>query len=228
MKVNKTILITGVSSGIGLALANNYFCNGWNVIGTIRDDVFIDDLRCKYRFEVVHLDLALETSINDIQKHLGDRTIDILVNNAGIRGEEGAILDRDVNEYYDILKVNCIAPINLVKNIYQNLEKSSNPYIINISSILGSIQGNYSGGWCAYRISKSSLNMLTRTMAIEFKEHNICCVAISPGWVRTKIGGKRGVLSPVQCADKLFNTIGSLSMSDSGRFIDEEGNDIPF
>jgi NAD(P)-dependent dehydrogenase (short-subunit alcohol dehydrogenase family) len=100
--------------------------------------------------------------------------------------------------------------------------------VVNLSSDLGSISGNENGGWVAYRASKAALNQLTRTMAAELKKEGFICIAMSPGWVRTDMGGPGGSLSAEDSVAAMLGVMDRLSPSDTGRFLDHRGKDVPW
>ena len=100
--------------------------------------------------------------------------------------------------------------------------------VVNLSSDLGSISGNESGGWIAYRASKAALNQLTRTMAAELKKDGFICIAMSPGWVRTDMGGPGAPLTPEDSVAAMLEVMDRLTRSDTGRFLDHSGNEVPW
>jgi NAD(P)-dependent dehydrogenase (short-subunit alcohol dehydrogenase family) len=106
------------------------------------------------------------------------------------------------------------------------LRKSKKPIVANMSSMMGSIADNSSGGYYSYRISKTALNMFTKTLSIEQRQWVV--VSLHPGWVKTAMGGAEAPLSPQESGQKLFKLIMDLQLEQSGRFYDYSGRELPW
>lgn len=100
--------------------------------------------------------------------------------------------------------------------------------VINMSSILGSIQSNVEGGLYAYRISKTGLNASTKSMSIDLKDHKILCVSMHPGWVKTDLGGKNAPMDVETSCSKMLNTLYKLDESNNGGFVKYDGKSMPW
>lgn len=100
--------------------------------------------------------------------------------------------------------------------------------IINMSSILGSIDANVEGGIYGYRMSKSAINAATKSMAIDFKREKILCVALHPGWVKTDMGGSNAPMAIEESCQKMIETVFQLNESHNGGFYQYDGKRLPW
>lgn len=100
--------------------------------------------------------------------------------------------------------------------------------VVNMSSILGSIEENVQGGLYAYRMSKAALNIATKSMSLDFKNHQILCVSMHPGWVRTDLGGSNAPLEIDTSCREMVKTILALNESHNGKFIQYDGKYLPW
>jgi NAD(P)-dependent dehydrogenase (short-subunit alcohol dehydrogenase family) len=208
----KTVLITGVSRGIGKAIAQKFLANGDFVIGTSTDghaDWSDNNLL------VFPLDLSNPESIKNCAEKIQGlgKTIDLLINNAGtwIEKDEGPIIYPDVLR--QTLEVNLIGPIDFTQQLLPLLSK--NVHIINISSRQGSLQYSHNSSEPSYKISKAGLNMFTRILA--FRQGDAAIVsAVHPGWVKTDMGGDEAEIEPAEAAEDIFKL--AYSEVESGQF----------
>jgi len=199
----KTVVITGVSRGIGEALANKFLQEGYGVIGTStsgKSKINSPNLM------MIKLDLSDTVSIKKAGKDIKNTTanIDILMNNAGISADEelGKI---DINVLRKNLEVNLIGLIAFTELLLPII--SQNGHIINMSSIMGSLTiklGNSELDFPAYRISKTAINMYTKTLASRVKGRGIIVSSVHPGWVKTDMGGKDATKEPTEAANEIY------------------------
>lgn len=187
---NKTAIITGASKGIGKAIAHSLGKDGANVVISSRDQAALDEVAAEFRKEGISvLPVAAHVGKVDDLKILVDKTlekfngIDIIVNNAAVNPHFGPLEDLDEKAYQKIMDVNLKAPLDLARLALPSMIKSGQGSIINISSVEGSTP---SPGLGMYSVSKAGLNMLTKTMAIEWGKYNIRANAICPGLIQTK------------------------------------------
>lgn len=220
-------LVTGANRGIGLAFARHLSKRGDHVIATCRQPEKARDLaRLPLRLE--KLDVADEENIAELASRLKGEALDVLINNAGI-GDDGPPFGRlSMEDLEEAFRVNAAGPVALAQALLPNLRAGKRRAIVNLSSGLGSISENESGGWIAYRASKAALNQLTRTVAAELNREGFVCIAISPGWVRTDMGGPGASLSPDESAAAMLDVIDRLKPSDTGRFFDYRGKPTPW
>ena len=124
------------------------------------------------------------------------------------------------------LQVNVLGPLRVTQALLPNLRAGKRRLIAGITSGLGSVSGNTSGGWTAYRISKAALNQLVRSMAADLASEGFLCIVISPGWVRTDMGGAGATLTPRESVAGMLAVLDRLKPSDTSRFFDERGLEI--
>ena len=228
-----TVLITGANRGIGLGFAQAYAETGSSVFGTCRNPSKADSLQelaNQFPNLSIHsLDLASDGSISQLVANLeGDgEYIDILISNAGILENE-AFGSWTRKRFADTFDTNVIGPALLVQALDALL--TENAKIIQLSSGLGSLQwgGEGMSHGDSYSMSKAALNMLTARLARSLGTTNRLAVSLSPGWVATDMGGSGADLSVEESVSKMKVAIQSLTPADSGRFIDNRGNSIPW
>jgi len=220
-------VVTGANRGIGLAFARELSRRDEIVIATARNPAKARELAAlKVRVET--LDVADTKSVSAFGRSLAGQPIDVLINNAGI-GKAGPGIDKlPLEDLETHFRVNAIGPVALTQALLPNLRAARRRTVVNLSSGLGSISGNTDGGWYAYRASKAALNQLTRTMAAELAGESFICISISPGWVRTDMGGSGATLSPEQSVAAMLKVIDRLEPRDTGRFRDHRGKDVPW
>lgn len=217
-----TVLITGANRGLGLEFARQFSEAGATVIATARRPEAADDLNA-LGVRVEQLDVTDSESVAALVESIGGEHIDILINNAGISRRVGRVESMNFDDVEDILQVNAIGPMRVTTALLPSLRKGNRKTIVNISSELGSIERNRSGGFHGYRESKAALNMFTRSLAGELRGDGFMCIAMSPGWVRTDMGGAQAPLSPAQSIGGMIKVIDGLTPEDSGTFYDYRG-----
>lgn len=222
-----THVVTGANRGIGLAFARELARRGNRVIATARQPAQARELiSLDVRVEV--LDVGDARSVRDFGRRLSGEPIDLLINNAGI-GRAGPGIEKGPIEEMEVsFRVNAVGPFAVTQTLLPNLRARRRRTVVNLSSGLASISANTDGGWYAYRASKAALNQLTRTMAAELASESFVCIAISPGWVQTDMGGPGATLSPEQSVAAMLKIIDRLEPRDTGRFLDHRGKDVPW
>jgi len=207
-----TILITGAGRGLGFELARQYRQDGWRVIGTLREE----------------LDVTNTDQVKEFASKLKDVPIDVLVCNAGISGKRGMALGRfDYAEWETVLRVNLLGAAALIEALVDNVAASERKTIAVMSSRLGSISET-SGDTLPYATSKAALNLLARGLAVKLSQKDIVVVALSPGWVRTGMGGESAPLAPEISVKGLRKVLAGLRRQDSGSFLSYDGTTIPW
>lgn len=242
----KIALVTGAYKGLGLEWCRQLGKYGYKVILTARDlEKAQEAAELLNEQELVIYPKALEvTDEKQIQeiaywaKEMFGR-IDLIVNNAGINPKDYTdnsrmakafyLNDLDAKEMLDVLHINSIAPLLIVKHFRQLLYKSDNPIVINISSWLGSVTNLTFGGHYGYVGSKNLLNVLNKSMANELKQDNIICINVNPGWVQTDMGGGKAQFTTEQAVTNILtNIVSKVSIADSGKFLNYDGNEHPW
>lgn len=212
------ILITGTNKGIGKSLAEKFLKEGHFVIGTYHAGK--SGIK-NGRFLEFKLDLASEKITDACVRKISatGRKIDILINNAGIMPDENETAVK-TDKLRATLEVNLIGTINFTEKIIPLIRKGG--HIVNISSTAGSLEfaadarSHYPYHYPAYKISKTALNMYTRTLANRLKKKGITVSSVHPGWVRTDMGGKKAPMSTKEAAEGIYKT--AVSNPETGQF----------
>ena len=227
------VLITGANRGIGLGFAQAYAEMGSSVLATCRNPSqaeALQKLANQFSNLSIHcLDLASDRSISQLVANLEENGeyIDILISNAGVLENE-AFGSWTRRRFTDTFDTNVIGPAILVQALDDLL--TDNAKVIQLSSGLGSLEwgGDGMSDGDSYSMSKAALNMLTVRLARSLRSTNRLAISISPGWVSTDMGGSGADLSVKESVSKMMVAIQSLTPADSGRFIDNRGNSIPW
>ena len=230
----KKILVTGANRGLGLGLVKKFLKNNEKVICTTRNISKSKELiLCKEKYndnlQICELDLLNKDSPNILSNFLGDEIIDLFINNAGVIGHSAQHFKSvSLNHWIEVLKVNLIAPLLITQSIIKNIEKSSERKIYFISSKVGSIEDNKSGGMYIYRSSKTALNQVVKSLSIDLKPLGISVISLHPGWVRTEMGGPNALLSVEESVNGMVDVISNTSIINSGQFINYDGTRLPW
>ena len=228
------ILITGASRGIGLEMARYGMEQGWDIVACCRHPQHAEKLLSLAQLSngriSVHVADMLELStLQALAYELRQDAIDILINNAGVYGSDRNQFGRvDVQDWIKTFQINSIAPLKMAESFIENICLGENKVIACLSSKMGSMDDNTSGGSYIYRSSKAALNAVVKSMSVDLYDKGIKCVALHPGWVKTDMGGPNAEITARESVTKMFKTLLSLRMEDSGRFIDIDGTDIPW
>jgi NAD(P)-dependent dehydrogenase (short-subunit alcohol dehydrogenase family) len=231
--MGQTILITGANRGIGLALTAELLKGGHRVLAATRNRRKAADLE-KLReehgrsLEVVEMDVTSDESVKAAAAAAG--ALDVLVNNAAVFPEEGdeSIFEMKLEHFREAFETNVLGVILVTRAFVPLLEKGNQPRIVNISSGAGSVAAKEDYGYYAYSASKAALNMVTRALAAELRPRGICVVAMTPGWVKTEMGGPNAPLTPEESARAIAKTITTLRMEKTSRFIERTGGEVKY
>ncbi|MCB1498631.1 MAG: SDR family NAD(P)-dependent oxidoreductase [Bauldia sp.] len=224
----RRVVITGASSGIGRALVDTYCNLGWDVLPIVRDKNGDAELAAVRRTYVV----ADHTKLNELHDRvawIGQEKLDVFFGVAGDFGRRAfRFSDFDVDAWLETLKINLLAPAVIARALLPGLRLGRPGRCIFVSTGNASIGKNTRGEMLGYRTSKSALNQLVRTMAIELENEELIVTAVDPGWVRTKMGGASAPTSPEWAAYRLYRFSEGLRKEHSGRFLSVEHHDIPY
>ena len=214
-----TVLITGANRGIGLEFARQYSADGWDVIATARhSSPELDALNVT----VTPLDLADADAVASFNV---DTPLDLFIANAGTSNPKETQGADNARDWQAILMVNAIAPFQLGETLLPHMARGGK--MIAISSGMGSI-GDNKGRWIPYRTSKAALNMAWTSLAIEAHPHGVACVMLSPGWVKTDMGGAGAEITAQESVAAMRALIGRLTIEDSGHFLRRDGSALPW
>ncbi len=229
------IVITGANRGIGLELARRYVARGDQVIaGARRPEAAgdLDELARAYeqRLEVVKLDVTSAADVEALSAHLGKQPVDLLINNAGVSSPFSTLSDLNeakLGQALDVFNVNALGPLRVTRVLSENLIVAKGR-LVNVTSLMGSMEDNGSGRAYAYRMSKAALNMATTNMALELGPAGVTVVAINPGWVRTDLGGERAPTAVDECGAALETLFDGLTPAHNGQFLNWDGRRLPW
>ncbi|XP_037937537.1 C-factor [Teleopsis dalmanni] len=245
-----SILITGCNRGLGLGLVKELIkLNNApkHIFATCRDLAKATELReladNNSNLTLFEVDLRNFEYYNQVVNEINEATegcgLNVLFNNAGIAPKSTRISLVKEEDLRNTLTTNTIVPILLTKACLPLLKKASKrcaniemginrAAIINMSSILGSIEDNNIGGLYAYRTSKAALNAATKSMSIDLFPHKILCVSLHPGWVRTELGGSNAPLDVDTSTSTIVKTLMELNSSHNGGFYQYDGKQLPW
>jgi NAD(P)-dependent dehydrogenase (short-subunit alcohol dehydrogenase family) len=228
------ILITGANRGIGFEFANQYVADGWRVFATCRNPDAASKLRCLAQdaggmLNVVAMDVTDAESVRNAATQLKDVAIDVLINSAGIAGVPGQKTGNvDYESWAHVFNANTMGPLRVLESFRDHIARSERNLVITITSGMGSLADNTSGGSIAYRSSKAAVNMVMRSAAIDLAPRGITCVLVNPGWVRTDMGGSKAPLSPQESVTAMRRLIDTFGPNQSGKFYNYDGREYPW
>ena len=216
------VLITGANRGLGLEFARQYKEAGWDVVATARQS----------SAELEALGVRVETlDMQDLEavEKFGDRLdrLDLLIANAGTYGPRAATSAAEARQWGETFVTNTIAPFLLAESVLPLVEASSGK-VIAVSTKMGSIEDNTSGGFIAYRSSKAALNAAWRNLAIEVRTRGVAAAVLHPGWVQTRMGGTSAPLEPEESVAGMRKVIDGLTLEQSGGFFSYDGTMVPW
>jgi len=217
------VCISGASRGIGLELARQYRDRGDHVVAACRKAT--DGLK-KLGVEVVEgVDVTDEAAVSKLAKAVGKRQVDVLVNCAGVLSSE-SLVDLDFDRMRHQFEVNSLGSLRVTAALRPNLGDGSKVAII--TSRMGSIDDNTSGGRYGYRMSKCAVNMAGRSLAHDLKDAGVAVAILHPGFVRTDMTGHQGLVDPPESAAGLIARIDELTLETSGGFWHANGERLPW
>ena len=223
-----TVLITGANRGLGLEFARQYAADGWTVIAGCRRPDGASELRAIDKVEVHAVDVAEPTEVDSFASALGGRPLDLVIANAGVYGGDGQTLGGIDYEAFDrTLRVNLFGPLRIAEAFHANLEAAGGK-LVAITSQMGSIDDNKSGGFIAYRASKAGLNAAWKSVALALAPEGVTAMVMHPGWVATDMGGRQAPTTPEQSVTGMRQVITTLGPSDAGTFRAFDGRTLPW
>lgn len=234
-KQSRRVLITGASRGLGLEFVRQYLAAGDEVAALARDPEGSKGLQLLLgehdgRLTAHSCDVADDASVKRARDEVRARWkgLDLLINNAGIGGDRSDLAFLDFADMSHVFEVNAIGPLRMASAMLPLLRGGRDAVIAMVTSRMGSIGDNTSGGAWAYRMSKAALNMAGRNLMHELTREGIHTLILHPGWVRTDMGGEAAPLGIPESVAKLIGTIDTAGKQQSGAFIDLNGASLPW
>ena len=227
------VLITGANRGLGLGFVKSFLAKNINVICTTRNIAGSKELLgCKKKYpnnlEILELDLLEENSENTLSDLISDKPVDIFINNAGVGNSNQRFGVVSSKPWLEVLKVNLIAPLTVTQSIIENIKKGSEKKIYFLSSQLGSIEDNTSGGMYIYRSSKTALNQVVKSLSVDLKPIGITVISLHPGWVKTDMGGPNAPVSIDESVKGMMKVIDTTDIGNTGTFLNYDGKELPW
>lgn len=221
--MKSTVLITGANRGVGLALAEHYAEAGYRVIGVCRSS---SEALAQVAGQVIEgIDVTQQSDVERLAETLKGQTLDLLINNAGLLRDE-SLGDIDFDSIREQMEINAYAPLRVAEALLPLLKQGSK--IANITSRMGSIADNDSGGRYGYRASKAALNAFGKSLAVDVKPRGIAVAQIHPGYVQTRMVNFGGLISPTDAAQGIAARIDALTLDTSGGFWHSNGESLPW
>jgi len=223
MPEQRTVVITGANRGIGLELARHYAGEGCDVIGVCREAS--PELKEVATRVIESVDVTTASGLQTLIDGLKGESIELLINNAGLLKDEklGSI---DFDSIRTQMEINAYAPLRVAEALMSQI-----PYggkIANITSRMGSISDNDSGGRYGYRASKAALNAFGKSLAMDLKPKGIAVAQLHPGYVQTRMVNFGGLITPEESAKGLAARIEGLNLENSGSFWHSNGEELPW
>jgi NAD(P)-dependent dehydrogenase (short-subunit alcohol dehydrogenase family) len=230
-----SVLITGANRGLGLEFAKQYGADDWRVFACCRDPEKAGALKelagaSDGAITMHSLEISQAGSVSSLAETLRGEAIDILLNNAGIYGDEerddfGKI---DYEIWARTFRVNVMGAMMMTEAFLENVVSGEQKVIAFMSSLMGSIADNGSGGCYMYRSSKAALNAMVKSLSIDLKKRGLSTVILHPGWVETDMGGANAPLQPPESIAGMRKVLDKLQESDSGKFLSYTGAELPW
>ncbi|PIE23448.1 MAG: short-chain dehydrogenase [Planctomycetota bacterium] len=218
-----TILITGANRGIGYELCRQLQERGDEVIATCRKSSDeIEGLGCRV---LSGIDVTKDEDLVTLKQQLGEQKLDCLINNAGIYSPSG-LTDLDFDMIRQQFEVNSIGPLRVTQALLPRLDAGSKLAVV--TSMMGSMTDNESGGHYGYRMSKAAVNAAFVSLARDLAARKISVAILHPGYVKTRMTDWNGNLSPEQSAAGLISILDKLTLQESGSFWHTNGQILPW
>lgn len=222
----KQVLVTGANRGIGLELCRQLSARGDKVIAVVRkSSPELDALDCRVE---PGIDMACPADLEELDRRLGDIPLDLVISNAGILSNQrlGAIDGAACEQIMDQFRVNALGPVLLAQALAHRLVPGSRLAVI--TSRMGSIADNSSGGSYGYRMSKAAANAAGVSLARDLASRDVVVLVLHPGYVRTDMTGHSGLVETDESARGIIARIDELGAEASGGFYHANGERLPW
>ncbi|TSA38356.1 MAG: SDR family oxidoreductase [Methylococcaceae bacterium] len=230
----KTVLITGANRGLGLAFCRHYLAENWHVVACCRHPDSSAALlalaeSCPH-LRIEALEMTDFAQIDALGEKLSGVPIDLLINNAGIYPDtaSNAFGQVDFEVWRQALLVNTFAPAKLTETMLASLHLGHDKLIVCLSSLMGSITDNTSGGSSYYRSSKAALNAVMKNLSLSLQNDGVGVLILHPGWVKTDMGGANALIDAEVSVRGMCQVIKAFTLTQSGQFINYDGKILPW
>ena len=221
MPDRKVALVVGASRGLGLGLVHAFVSRGWEVIATVRSAHgrgALETLAGNGLVSIEHMDINEPEDITALRKLLSARTLDVLFVNAGVAIDPSIVAEAvSTQDFIDVMVTNALSPLRVIGAFHDMVDPDG--VVAAMSSGMGSVNDNAGGGWEIYRASKAALNQMMKSFAIR-KGDGRAYIAMSPGWVRTEMGGDGAPLDIETSATGIVETLIAHSGAGGIHFVD--------
>lgn len=226
------VVVTGANRGIGLELVRQSLARGDSVFAGTRAPGSASDLSALGRgsrgaLTVLALDVADPRSVAAFAKAI-EAPIEAVINNAGTMGDDRPFESADLEAALEVFSTNALGPLRVTRALLPHLRAGKGKRVLHITSGMGSIADNRSGGYYAYRMSKAALNMASRSLAADLRADGIWSAVISPGWVKTDMGGEGAPTAVEDSARGILSKLDALDAKGSGTFLDWSSKQWPW
>lgn len=224
-------VVTGTNRGIGLEFVRQLLAQGHDVVATARDPGTVPALlemqQANSQLTLLPLDLSDESSIHTFAGLASATPVDVLINNAGIYGPRQASLGQlNTADWEEVMLVDLIAPMILTQALLPALRQGKDKRIAFLSSMMGSIADNSSGGSYLYRSAKAGLNQAVKSLAVDLAKEQFIVLPLHPGWVQTDMGGPNAMIDTHTSVTGLLQRIQTAGAAESGKFLNYDGKTI--
>jgi len=225
------VLVTGANRGIGHELVRQLVERGDDVDAVSRTpaEIVYEDTTTDSKVRTFRCDIADDSSVRALAADLGNAAIDMVINNAGVGGgPRQSLSDLDFTEALRTYNVDALGALRVSLALMPHLRRGAIKKLVHVTSGLGSIGDNRSGGSYAYRMAKAALNMMSKNLAVELRGEGIISLVVSPGWVQTDMGGPHAAITPQESVRGMLRAIESATINESGEFLDWKGGRYPY
>ena len=226
------VIVTGANRGIGLELTRQLSRRGDEVEAGVRDPKRAGELAGLPRVRVHELDVSAAASVKAFAAAAGTAPIDMVFNVAGVIAKASGLgqlaEDLALEEAARTFDINALGALRVAIALLPAVRKGTAKKLVHLTSGMGSIDDNKSGGAYAYRMSKAALNMMSRSLAVDLRGEGIVSVVINPGWVKTDMGGSSAPTPVEESVAGILREVDRATLADSGEFLNWKGDRYPW
>lgn len=223
------VVVTGANRGIGLELVRQLLARGDVVDACVRDPDRAAELRALAcpALHVHRVDVTDQASVDALVHEIA-APVDTVINNAGINRPHQRLSDLDLAATAEIYATNALGPLRVAHALLPLVRRGTAKKLVHITSGMGSIADNQSGGSYGYRMSKAALNMMSKSLAVDLRGEGILSIVINPGWVKTDLGGASAPTAVEDSVRGILARIDEATLETSGSFLNWKGGTYPW